>query len=209
MSGASSWIGPAIVATVIASLVQVIGWWIEHRRESGRQSAQRRERIVDVQTALRAEIRSHRHRLQQFSQADEMPEAPADAPGIRPDRPYRPFVPSEVKPFVFEAILKEVHVLPTDVIDPVVVYYRQVHALIQLVEDLRSDRVSQLEPERQRAIYRDYIAMAIYAGELAGNAMDAIDRDLGQRTKLNSSDAVRSAPKLDGAAPGSAERDED
>lgn len=207
--GVASWIGPAIVATIIASLVQVIGWWIEHRRERGRQFAQRRERIVDVQTALRAEIRSHQHRLLQFSNLDGSPQAPLSGSGTETEKPFRPFVPSEVKPFVFEAIVKEVHVLPTDVIDPVVVYYRQVHALIQLVEDLRSDRVSQLEPERQRAIYQDYIAMAVYAGELAGNAVDAIDRDLGLKAKLNNSDAVRSAPRSDGAAPGPAERDED
>jgi hypothetical protein len=203
--GFSTWVGPAIVATIIASLVQVIGWWIEHRRERGRQFAQRRERIVDVQTALRAEIRSHQHRLLQFSQIDEV----EPIAGVTPGKPFRPFVPSEVKPFVFEAIVKEVHVLPTDVIDPVVVYYRQVHALIQLVEDLRSERVSELEPERQRAMYRDYIAMAIYAGELAGNAVDAIDRDLGLGAKLNSSDAARSARKSGGAAPEPAERDED
>ncbi len=185
----STWVGPAIVATLIASLVQVIGWWIEHRHERVRQIASRREKIVDVQTAIRAEIRSHRHRLLQFQQIDasSVPEGAVDE--------FLPVVPGEVRPFVLEAILREIHILPTDVIDPVIVYYRQVEALIKLVEDLRSERFRQISGERRVAMYKDYLAMGVYAAELASDAIAAINQDLGLAADVSSSDAARSGPK--------------
>ncbi len=190
----SAWVGPAIVATLIASLVQVIGWWIEHRHERRRQTDIRREKIVDVQTAIRAEIRSHRHRLLQFLSIDvsALPEGPSDD--------FLPVVPSEVRPFVLEAILRDIHILPTDVIDPVIVYYRQVEALIRLVEDLRSDRFRQMSGDRRVAMYRDYIAMGAYAADLAAEAIAAINRDLGLIDAVSSSGAGRSDPKSGAAA---------
>ncbi len=192
--GLSAWVGPAIIATLIASLVQVIGWWIEHRYERRRQTDVRREKIVDVQTAIRAEIRSHRHRLLQFLSIDvsALPGGPADD--------FLPVVPSEVRPFVLEAILRDIHILPTDVIDPVIVYYRQVEALIRLVEDLRSDRFRQMSGDRRVAMYRDYIGMGVYAAELAAEAIAAINRDLGLTDAFSSSGAGRSDPKSGAAA---------
>ncbi len=40
----SAWIGPAIVATLIASLVQIIDWWIAHRHERSRTTESRARR---------------------------------------------------------------------------------------------------------------------------------------------------------------------
>lgn len=199
----SAWVGPAIVATLIASLVQVIGWWIEHRHERVRQITSRREKIVDVQTAIRAEIRSHRHRLLQFANIDT-----ASLPDDGSDD-FLPVVPGEVRPFVLEAILREIHILPTDVIDPVILYYRQVEALIKLVEDLRSDRFRQISGRRRVAMYRDYIAMGTYAAELATDAIAAINQDLGLAVDINSLDAGPSGPKsgeAGSAAQGGAKR---
>lgn len=197
----SAWVGPAIIATLIASMVQIAGWWMEHRRERVRQTESRRERIIDVQTAIRAEIRSHRHRLLQFVETRRAgPPAGPDAES------FQPFVPSEVRPFVLEAILKDITILPTDVIDPVIVYYRQVLALIQLVEDIRSKRFRALEAQKRLVLFGDYIAMGAYAAELAAaaiGAIGAIDRDLGVESSVNSSGADRSDPKS--AAAGRAE----
>lgn len=187
--GLSAWVGPAIIATLIASLVQIIGWQIEHRHERRRQTDMRREKIVDVQTAIRAEIRSHRHRLLQFLAVDlsALPSGPEDD--------FLPVVPSEVRPFVLDAILRDIHILPTDVIDPVIVYYRQVEALIRLVEDLRSDRFREMTGDRRVAMYRDYIGMGVYAAELAADAIAAINRDLGVADRVSSSGADRSDPR--------------
>ncbi|WP_029353919.1 hypothetical protein [Bosea sp. 117] len=195
-----SWIGPAIIAAVISSLVTVIGWWFNHRHEHRTQVARRQERIRDVQTALRAEIRSHRRRLLLFEQATALKEAVGDGPA------FTPFVPSEVRSFLFEAVVTDIPILPVAVIDPVVIYYRQVHALTQFAEDLRADRFASLEWPRKAAMHADYIAMGIYAGTLADEAISAIDAALA-RAALSSSASDRSVRKSasEPAGPGSDE----
>ncbi len=60
-------------------------------------------------------------------------------------------------------------------------------ALIKLVEDLRSDRFRQMSGDRRVAMYRDYIAMGVYAAELATDAIAAINHDLGVVAGVNSS----------------------
>jgi hypothetical protein len=192
--GLSAWVGPAIIATPIASLVQIIGWQIEHRHERRRQTDIRREKIVDVQTVIRAEIRSHR-RLLQFLAVD------LSTLSSGPEDDFLPVVPSEVRPFVLDAILRDIHILPTDVIDPVIVYYRQVEALIRLVEDLRSERFREMTGDRRVAMYRDYIGMGVYAAELAADAIAAINRDLGVADRVSSSGADRSDPRSGAAGP--------
>ena len=57
----AAWIGPAIVVAVISALVTAAGWLVAHRQTMRAEALRRRERVVDVQTALRAEIRSHPH----------------------------------------------------------------------------------------------------------------------------------------------------
>ncbi|MPT24813.1 MAG: hypothetical protein E2577_18590 [Starkeya sp.] len=197
----NAWIGPAIVAAVISSLVTIIGWWLNHRHEQNREAARRQERIRDVQTALRAEIRSHRHRLRLFDEATRFDEVEHGPDSRRAE--FTPFVPREVNSFVFEAIVKDIPILPTEVIDPVIVYYRQVQALAQFAEDLRGDRFATLEWSRKAAMHADYIAMGKYAGALADAAMDALDVTLA-RGVFSSSAGGRSVPKSgSAAAPGS------
>lgn len=192
-----AWIGPAIVAAVISSLVTVIGWWLNHRHEQHMDAARRQERIRDVQTALRAEIRSHRHRLRLFDEATRFDEVEHGPDSQRAE--FTPFVPREVESFVFDAIVQDIPILPTEVIDPVIVYYRQVQALAQFAEDLRGDRFMTLEWPRKAAMHADYIAMGVYAGTLADAAIDAIDVTLALGL-FNSSGAARSVPKSGSAA---------
>lgn len=110
----------------------------------------RRERIQDVSTAIRAEIRSHRQRLLLFKRdgADSIVEHILESPD------YTPFVPREGKSFILDAIVGDIQILPTDVIDPVIYYYRQIEALGQFAGDLRSDRFATLEPQRKAEMYR-------------------------------------------------------
>jgi hypothetical protein len=175
----SAWIGPAIIAAVISAIVTAAGWYVTHR--SGRQleTDRRRERILDVQTALRAEIRSHQHRLALFATQEEL-DAIAERieAANNGETPFTPFIPREVEAFVFDAVVGEVHILPTEVIDPVVLYYRQVKALAQFVDDLRSERFDELEASRKAEMFRDYVAMGVFALELADEAIDAINQSL-------------------------------
>jgi hypothetical protein len=60
----SAWIGPAIVAALIGCLTTMLGWSVSYRQLRNLETARRKEKIVDYQTALRAEIRSYRARFE-------------------------------------------------------------------------------------------------------------------------------------------------
>lgn len=165
------WIGPVIVAAAISSVVTAVGWYVTHVRETRLEAARRRDRVRDLQTALRAEIRSHRHRLQT---ADDAEATAATLAWITTDG-FTPFVPRGTPPFVFDATVRDLHLLPTHVIDPIVLYYTQVHVIAQFAEDLRSDRYANMAPERKAAMYADYVAMNTYAKRLAEGALAALE----------------------------------
>jgi hypothetical protein len=135
----------------------------------------RRERIRDVQTSLRAEIRSHRRWLESFDA--EKTEGGAAAK-VKDGEEFVPFVPREVATFVFDAIVDEINILPGAVIDPVILYYRQMKALSAFAEDLRTERFERLERARKIEMYDDYLDMGVYALDLADDAIDSINRSL-------------------------------
>lgn len=186
----AAWIGPAIVAAVISALVTGMGWFVSERQAVRREAGRRRERVVDMQTALLAEIRASRHRLGDLGELSAKLNARMSQ---QPD--YTPFITRPVVPFVLNAVAGDVHILPNTVIDPVVLYYRQISAIALLVDDLRTDRFDALDPGQKREIYHDYLDLLLYADVLAIQAMEAI------RRSLNISDADLSGP-LSGAATG-------
>jgi hypothetical protein len=135
----------------------------------------RRERVRDVQTSLRAEIRSHRSALEIYLDEERWSSVAAR---IRSEPDYSPFVPREIDPFVFDAILPEIHVLPGEVIDPLVLCYRQWRALAAAADDMRGDAFAKLSQDRKAALYEDYVRLGSYGVELDKDAIDAINRSL-------------------------------
>ena len=176
-------------ATLVGILGVVLGVLLSNIAVRILEYLRRRERMQDVATAIRAEIRSHRQRLLLFS-SDA---AEKIVNRIRNEDGYTPFVPSEGESFVLRAIVVEIHFLPTEVIDPVVYYYRQIEALGQFAEDLRSDRFADLEAARKAEMYSDYVAWAIML--------------FGSGASLNSRASARWARKLVSAAVVAADRD--
>ena len=57
------WVGPAIIAAVISSLVSAAGWYVSYWTTIQTDHRRRREKVRDFQIALRAEIRSELHDL--------------------------------------------------------------------------------------------------------------------------------------------------
>jgi hypothetical protein len=169
----AAWVGPAIVAAVISALVTAAGWYVAHQQEARREAAKRRERIRDVQTAIRAEIRAN-----PFHGLDLEEHGALITAKMSSDPTFVPFVPRQVPAFVIDALIGEVHILPTEVIDPVILYYRQALAISHFAEDLRSDRFDKLEPSRKAAIYQDYTGLMIHARTVADRAIDALDASL-------------------------------
>jgi hypothetical protein len=171
----SAWIGPAIIAALISAMVTAMGWYASHVSHRRIESARRRERVRDVQIAVRAEIRSHRAWLQSF---DTEHLSGDTAARIRSMEGYTPFVPREIETFVFNAVVAEIHILPSAVIDEIVRYYRQVYVLGRLADDLRSERFSSLEAGRKAEMYEDYIGIGVYALDLADETIEALNASL-------------------------------
>ena len=93
---------------------------------------------------------------------------------------------------MMSALEGEIHILPEPVIDAVIIYWRQRNTIEKFVEDMREERFSKLEPARQLAMYKDYIAMQKYLTETARLSVEALDKSLGSPRKINSPAAARS-----------------
>jgi hypothetical protein len=142
------WLGP----TLISAIVVALGWFVSHRNHVSRLRAERTERVTDVQTALRAEIRSNLHRAREVDLSAHVAQIAAN---IRESPQYTPFVPKVSNTFVYDVLVTDIHVLPTGVIDPVVLYYRQAKAVAQMIDDLRGETYRLLDQARKIAIYED------------------------------------------------------
>jgi len=144
----------------------------------------RRERVRDVQTALRAEIRSDLNRLGSIDRVEHLDAVIERIEGSElTPQSYTPFVPRESDSVVFDAIASEIHLLPTETVDAVVLYFKQVKTIAQFVEDLRGNRFQTLEVDRKVSMYQDYFDMLTYSGQLAEEAISALDKALERRAR--------------------------
>ena len=171
----SAWIGPAIVAAVISSSVTIAGWFVAHERDRRTEAARRQEKIRDVQTALLAEISSN---ISRFARIDLVEAAADKRDRILSDPGYTHFVPRDASTVVFDALPKEIHILPSQTIEPVVSYYKQAFAVAHFVDDLKSDAYEKLDPKRKAEMYVDYLRMIIAAVEKAEEARRVLGRSL-------------------------------
>lgn len=191
---AQLWIGPAIVAALISGIVTIGSWVVGSARERRLQAALREERVRDVQTALLADVRSYRHRYfavdldaLRKDVVDRIAAAPAEAP-------FTPFVPRDHGSLLWASIAREVHILPTEVIDPVVLFFSQLETISALIDDLRSDRYWSLGQSRRAAMYTDYIELRRFSVQLAHDAERALQAGL-RLPALNNSAQAPSDPR--------------
>lgn len=179
-----AWIGPVIIASAIAGMVNVLGWFMAGRRDRQREGRRRREKRVDIATALLAEITHYRDALV-FFDLDEVWESVTEQ--MSDDEDYMPVIPSERNDTIFTAILPDIHILPESVIQPVTRYYNQVFAIDAIIEDLRSASFRE-EPYRTRlTAYTDYISLkkqALADGDSAIVALSAHLSPAGARSTL-------------------------
>lgn len=152
----------ALVAAAVAMLARPVDDWLNRRRNR----ALRAERIVDVQRALLAEIRAHVASLE----AERL-----DAAGIAAllDALRRsgrvPFIPAQANDRIYAAIIEEVHILPADVIDPVVTYYRQLSIMDSVAEAMRQQ--AEKDPARAIEMFADYLELREAARESGQEAL--------------------------------------
>jgi hypothetical protein len=169
----------AVIAVVISSLVTIAGWYATHRSERMLEAARRQERIQDIQTAVLADIRSTGHRFRQFDLDRHLAEIVAQIEGAPEGRDYTPFVPREPGSLLWPSVAHEVHILPNDVIEPVVLFFSQLETVRCFVDDLRSDRYAAVSRVHKAEMYDDYVRMMKYLVQLADDAQRALERSLG------------------------------
>lgn len=169
-------VGPAIVAAIVSATVTVAGWYVQWWSNRNLEAERRREKVTDIQTALLAEIRSKAHHLAQY----ELMDVPSSVSSKLTKRGtlYNPFVPREAGSPVFTAVTKEISILPTEVIDPVILFYTQMEAVSHFADDLRSDRFLALEKDQKLTMLSDYLQLKVHAGKLATTAVNSIETSL-------------------------------
>ena len=168
----SAWIGPAIVAALIGCLTTMLGWSVSFRQLRKLETTRRNEKIIDYQTALRAEIRSYRAR---FEHMDFNAYRDQVVSLIKADPAYIPFVPLEAPQRIFIEIAKEVHILPTKVIEPIILFYAQTATVAQLTSDLRSEAFNRISGERKSQLLEDYYDLLLHTRTLADKALEKLD----------------------------------
>lgn len=169
------YLSPQAQQAVIAGLFIAAGWWVVAWQNHKRDARHRASRVRDVQRALYAEIRAYLASLRR----DDVGEYGARmAEKILTEPGYFPVIPTEHNNAIFRAIVGEIHVLPRDTVDPIVLYYSQLNAISALIDDLRELDVAKIGPERAANIYRDYISMKLEALELGDHAMTAIRKNI-------------------------------
>lgn len=164
----------AILAAIVSAAVTALGWYASHWSQQRLDDKRRIEKIVDVQTALLAEIESNLTRFDEIDLDKHADQMVGRIMQKASRASFTPFVPRYATEIIFEAMLADIHILPTETIDDVVAYYKQEYKLRELVEDLRSSRYQEIEQDRKARIYRDYvwqIKTALITGEQARNAL--------------------------------------
>ena len=167
MSLGATLLAPQPLAATIAGGFLALGWVFTHWLTIRRDRAQRAERVRDVQGALYAEIRVYTDTLE----SQVLPLYGAQVQGQILQQPgFFPVIPTESNDRIFAAIVEEIHVLPFDVVGPVVRYYYQLSVIAAMVADLRALDVERIGAERAARMYRHYIEMKIEAIELGNEA---------------------------------------
>lgn len=162
-----AWVGPAIVAAVISSIIGAIGWFVTYRLTISLDERRRAEKIRDFQIALRAEIWSELANLERF----DLDALYADVvKRYQADEAYSVSVPRLARQIVFETVAGEIHILPEAVIGPVVLYARQREVVESMTKDIQDGRFATLAKDRQLAMYRDYLGLWKVWRELAADA---------------------------------------
>jgi hypothetical protein len=166
----------ALVAAAVSASVTALGWFATNWSEKNLESLRRAERVIDVQTALLAEIESNLKRYEEINLDKHNAEMIRLIKGSKGRGRFTPFVPRYPSEIVFEAMISDIHILPTKTIDEVVAYYKQEYKLRELVEDLRADHYRELENERKAQLYDHYvwqIKTVLITGSEARNALRA------------------------------------
>jgi hypothetical protein len=197
----AQWLGPAFLAALVAAGINIVGWFVTFRHTRRLERERRAEKVVDLQTALLAEIRSTLKLLSDTDFAAAL-DVVRRRLSERDDSGYTPFIPRDPGAPIFSAIAREISILPTEVIDPVVLHYELRGTIAQFADDLRADSFKNLPADRKLAMMEDFFRLKAHSALLARDAVIALERSLGLPQALNNRALVPSV--LESASAGSA-----
>lgn len=130
----------------------------------------RRLRQLDLMTAIHAEIMSGTA----ATASQITPEEQAYALSIS-----MPFASVDEADFVFQSIKADISILPTDVMQEIVLYYRLASQAKAMVADMRNPIFRNLDAERQRKYLAEYLGLVRdqhITGRIAIEAIETYSR---------------------------------
>jgi hypothetical protein len=198
------WVGPAIIAAIVSGVVSAAGWFVNSWQAMRLEQRRREEKVHDFQVALRAEIASD---LLVLEVSDNGGTFAAIEAGYDADANYRPFVAHLADNVIFTALVDQIHVLPGEVIEPIVQYARLRQVLQKFSEDLRRAVAESIPVERALLMFSDYLASLDRLQALARRAVVALDRSINRPDAAPPTRASASAP-AEGALVSSERKDE-
>lgn len=170
------WAGPAIIAALVTGLLTLWRDWRNERRgdrETQRAQAERKARQRDTAAALLAEVDAFR---QNFDAEELRKNREWITERYRADPTFNPVLMRQSFDYVYRSHVRDLGVIASDALVPVVAFYGQLDRVGHVIEDLRSDRVAGVSVDRRVEIYSDYIAMLLHALNLAEIAHEALSR---------------------------------
>lgn len=177
----------ASIPVILAIVIWVLNQWMQTRREN----AFRREKMIDIMQALKAEIEYFLGANKRFEPGLKRATSEFDS-WIRNltqgRRNYIPFVPSNRYDTVYREFLSEIQILPEVTISPVVEFYSQISALQDLGTDMRTENFSKLEDDRRFLVFRDYLELTLSAmkeGRAAKASLEA-NLDINRKSRAGS-----------------------
>ena len=152
-----------LLQAILAGGFLALGWVFNGRQNRREAARLRAEKLRDFHRAIYAEIASYMDNLG----GSEALEAYRDGivANMQADAAYVPLIPRERSDEIFRALVPEISILPRVTIDPIVVYYNQITAIEELIQDLRGERFRDLSVERRVRMYQDYIGLKLQAFE--------------------------------------------
>jgi hypothetical protein len=172
---------------ILTIFIWVLNQWMQTKRDN----SLRREKMIDVMQALKAEIEYFLGANKRFEPGLKYATNNFDSwiskKTAGQDR-YIPFIPSNQYDTVYLEFLSEIQILPEKTISPVVEFYSQISALQDLGSDMRTENFSKLDDDRRYLLFRDYLELNLSAMNEGRSAVDSLEKniDINRRSQVYS-----------------------
>lgn len=160
-------VAASFITALVGGGVVATGWFWTHALSRRRDRILREEQVSDIQRALLAEIRAHVAALERQEDIDSLAARDQLRDKLASGR-HVPILPHEANDRIFRAMVEQVHLLPPNVIDPVVRYYRLLAVRVALAQDIRQSAPD--HPKRAGDMLDHYISLTgetLQAGNMA------------------------------------------